>query len=132
MIDLPSPPIPYRPDWHDRAACKGMDPGIFFPPSGGDSTRAKRICADCPVKEPCRAWGMHEADGVWGGLSRSQRARMRRGGTRVLACRICDAEFVAAVKGGMRERYCSVQCKQEAGRRQSKEERARKTLGQIA
>ena len=67
-------------DWKDLAACRGMPSGIFFSDRGKshavmDEVRA--ICAECPVVEDCRTEGMHEAHGVWGGLTVRQRRKLR-------------------------------------------------------
>ena len=39
---------------------------------------AKRICADCPVKEPCLEYALEQRidHGVWGGTSERQRRRI--------------------------------------------------------
>jgi hypothetical protein len=50
---------------------------LFFP-DGGDTRRAKAFCAGCPVWEECLAYGLEEDHGVWGGLNRAERARLRR------------------------------------------------------
>lgn len=55
--------------------------GNMFFPERGDPPHwleaAKRVCADCPVKGECRAWGIeNESYGVWGGLSERQRRQL--------------------------------------------------------
>lgn len=54
--------------WMDSAACTrpGVDPDMFFS-KNGDSAAAKRICACCPVRAECRAFGDDDTYGVWGG-----------------------------------------------------------------
>lgn len=51
-----------RPDWHEQAACKGMDPAVFAPWDPGVAPRdqdptlaaaAKEVCARCPVLAEC-------------------------------------------------------------------------------
>jgi WhiB family redox-sensing transcriptional regulator len=41
---------------------------------------ARRICADCPVKEPCLEYALHNRieHGVWGGASERERRRIAR------------------------------------------------------
>jgi WhiB family redox-sensing transcriptional regulator len=39
--------------WRNRAACKGVDPDIFYPVSDEEAEEAKAICALCPVREAC-------------------------------------------------------------------------------
>ena len=63
--------------------CRDHPPNTFFPSDGIGVAIARRICADCPVKEPCLeyALGNHIEHGVWGGTSERARrliARQRR------------------------------------------------------
>ena len=64
-------------DWRHLAACKGMDPNIFFPTRGGNHTlcAAKAVCAACPVRTQCFQEGSAEYAGVWGGKSSTQRRK---------------------------------------------------------
>ena len=66
--------------WRNRAACRGVDPDIFFPVSDEDAVQAKAICAECPVREACLEWALatRERDGVWGGATERERRRMIR------------------------------------------------------
>jgi len=57
-----------RPEWHKRAACRGMDPNVFYPANVHQSAAARKVCADCPVRGECREAGRREALGVWGGV----------------------------------------------------------------
>jgi hypothetical protein len=63
--------------WQDRARCAGAGLELFFP-DGGDTRRAKAFCAGCKVWGDCLAYGLEEDHGVWGGLNRAERARLRR------------------------------------------------------
>jgi hypothetical protein len=63
--------------WQDKARCAGAGLELFFP-DGGDTRRAKAFCAGCPVWGQCLAYGLDEDHGVWGGLNRAERARLRR------------------------------------------------------
>lgn len=63
--------------WQDRARCAGAGLEVFFP-DGGDTRRAKAFCAGCAVWDQCLAYGLEEDHGVWGGLNRAERARLRR------------------------------------------------------
>lgn len=71
-------------NWREQAACKGMDVSIFFPPAGGEgvklANRAKKICATCPVTEPCLQYSldMNDREGVFGGFTGMQRRRFKR------------------------------------------------------
>ena len=66
--------------WRNRAACRGVDPDIFFPVSYEDAVQAKAICTECPVREACLEWALaaRERDGVWGGATERERRRMIR------------------------------------------------------
>lgn len=63
--------------WQDRARCAGAGSEVFFP-EGGDTRRAKAFCAGCKVWSDCLIYGLDEDHGVWGGLNRAERARLRR------------------------------------------------------
>ncbi|MGH7750294.1 MAG: WhiB family transcriptional regulator, partial [Candidatus Dormibacteria bacterium] len=41
---------------------------------------ARRICAECPSKEPCLEYALHNKieHGVWGGASERERRRIAR------------------------------------------------------
>ena len=66
--------------WRKRAACRGIDPEVFFPASDEDADEAKEICAVCPVREACleHALASREREGVWGGCTERERRRMVR------------------------------------------------------
>lgn len=64
--------------WVGDAACRGMDTNLFFPSSGQSHAEAEAVCATCPVMEQCRAYGMADEHGIWGGLSERERRRKRR------------------------------------------------------
>lgn len=69
--------FPERPDWMIHAACIDQPVDVFFPERGDDSTRARRICAVCPVRLLCLAYGLHENHGMWGGTTPRERQRLR-------------------------------------------------------
>jgi WhiB family transcriptional regulator, redox-sensing transcriptional regulator len=66
--------------WRKRAACRGIDPEVFFPASDEDAEEAKEICAVCPVREACLEYALahREREGVWGGCTERERRRMIR------------------------------------------------------
>lgn len=74
-----------RPGWMRDALCREY-PNVNFL---GDSLAAKRVCSRCLVHEECRAYGLENAElidgpdctrgGIWGGLSSSDRQRLRAG-----------------------------------------------------
>lgn len=65
-------------EWMAAGNCRYEPPATFFPSDGVGVEIAKRICADCPVKEPCLEYALaHRIDhGVWGGTSERQRRRI--------------------------------------------------------
>ena len=74
-----SQPIWHKPTsrgdhWSKLAICTGEDPNTFFPSNGDSGTRAREICACCPVRRNCAEYAA-EADefGIWGGLDQEQR-----------------------------------------------------------
>lgn len=69
-----------RTDWFDDAACHDADTDVFFPVSESDAAEAKSICAACPVREKCLEFALEvrPPDGVWGGLTPSERHRLIR------------------------------------------------------
>lgn len=67
-----------RADWRDSAACKGVDPDMFFPERGESGEEAKAVCRRCPVAGDCLSENLFEHFGVFGGLSERERRRMRR------------------------------------------------------
>jgi WhiB family redox-sensing transcriptional regulator len=66
--------------WRQRAACRGVDPDIFYPSSDEEAEEAKAICRVCPVRESCLEYAIinRERDGVWGGATERERRRIIR------------------------------------------------------
>jgi WhiB family transcriptional regulator, redox-sensing transcriptional regulator len=68
--------------WRQQAACRGLDPVIFYPLSDEeeDVEAAKRVCAQCAVSEACleHALAVREKEGVWGGCTERERRRILR------------------------------------------------------
>jgi WhiB family transcriptional regulator, redox-sensing transcriptional regulator len=69
--------------WQAKAACRGPQSSVFFPPSHFErkeekearENRAKAICATCPVRRPCLDYALRirEPHGIWGGLNEVER-----------------------------------------------------------
>lgn len=86
--------------WQWRAACRGDDAGLFFPPSEVESREerivrertAKAICAVCPVRVECLEYAVRirEPHGIWGGLNELERRMLIRQRTAVHAVRSVD------------------------------------------
>lgn len=59
----------------------GRDPGLWFSDTAAKTKEAKRACSYCWMLSECRAYGLThpQEDGVWGGLTRSERQSGTRG-----------------------------------------------------
>lgn len=66
--------------WRNQAACRGLDPSIFYPVSDEEAGKAKGVCEACSVREACleHALGGREKEGVWGGCTEKERRRIIR------------------------------------------------------
>ena len=66
--------------WRDQAACRGLDPEVFYPITEEEEATAKNICADCTVRQSCleHAITHREKDGIWGGATERERRRIIR------------------------------------------------------
>jgi WhiB family transcriptional regulator, redox-sensing transcriptional regulator len=69
-----------RISWRQAAACRTMDPDLFFPlsasgPGAQQASQAKTVCFRCPVRLQClqHALANDEAYGIWGGLTEDER-----------------------------------------------------------
>ena len=69
-------------DWQSEAACRDVNPDLFFSPESERGRRkrarelvAKALCGTCPVQEACRRHAVQvgEPYGVWGGTTESER-----------------------------------------------------------
>lgn len=71
-----------NPLWRSKAACKGLEPEIFYPSSEDedDALPAKAVCGECVVREACleHALAIREKDGIWGGATERERRRIIR------------------------------------------------------
>jgi WhiB family transcriptional regulator, redox-sensing transcriptional regulator len=70
--------------WTDWAACRGVDPELFYPvsvagPALEQVDRAKEVCARCSVTADCLAWALRagEPAGIWGGTTPEERRYLR-------------------------------------------------------
>jgi WhiB family redox-sensing transcriptional regulator len=66
--------------WRQHAACRGLDPEVFYPTSEEDAEEARAVCGQCPVRQLCleHALASRERDGVWGGMTERERRRIVR------------------------------------------------------
>lgn len=93
-------------DWVRQAACRGADPGLFFPSAASAvPAEAAALCASCPVSSECL--GAAGEYGVWGGRSERDRGagrlparRIKKRPTRALAMLnrlVDDVEWLLAM-----------------------------------
>ena len=73
-------------DWRHGAACRDIDPEIFFPigatgPALSQIQAAQAICGTCNVQKDCLEWALETGQdaGIWGGMTEDDRREMRRG-----------------------------------------------------
>lgn len=64
--------------WMSEGNCANVDPETFFPSDGAGVIVAKKVCAGCPMVEPCLEYALTNRieHGVWGGCSERQRRRI--------------------------------------------------------
>ncbi|QOL54517.1 WhiB family transcriptional regulator [Bifidobacterium longum subsp. longum] len=65
--------------WRDKAACRDMDPDLFFPTTSSEERLALKACAQCPAICECARYAAEHAlingyplQGIWGGINRSK------------------------------------------------------------
>jgi WhiB family transcriptional regulator, redox-sensing transcriptional regulator len=97
----PGLPVPALAGWRYQAACRGTDLSVFFPGRGEPAGPARRICAGCPVRQPCLDYALSHAitHGIWGGLTERDRRPLRVHRT-VAARRDRDQAIAAASADG--------------------------------
>lgn len=75
-------------DFRHRAACRSVDPEVFFPAAAAGAefeaqvSVAKAVCAGCPVRQACLSWALSALpEGIAGGMTEDERRteRARRG-----------------------------------------------------
>jgi WhiB family redox-sensing transcriptional regulator len=72
--------------WRSRAACRDVDPELFFPvgksgPALLQIAEAKAVCRRCPVRDACLADALERIpDGIAGGLTEDERRTLHRTG----------------------------------------------------
>ncbi len=69
-------------DFRHRAACRSVDPEVFFPTAvagpefEAQVSVAKAVCAGCPVLTECLTWALAVLpDGIAGGMTEHERRR---------------------------------------------------------
>lgn len=77
-------PLFERPDWYERANCRGAGPDLFYMERGVSASSALVVCGECEVRAECLGLALERREifGIWGGYSQRQlrvmRARRRK------------------------------------------------------
>lgn len=71
--------IPAPGPWIKHAACAGESTELFFPEDDVATELARSICSGCKVRAECIGYAVEipSLDGIWGGLTRQERAKLR-------------------------------------------------------
>jgi WhiB family transcriptional regulator, redox-sensing transcriptional regulator len=88
QLTNPPPPVERADgerDWRLDAACREVDPELFFPESGQapQAAAAKAVCAGCAVRGPCLEAAVHgpqardDHSGIFAGTTARDRVRLR-------------------------------------------------------
>ena len=87
--------------WRELAACRGTDLEVFFPERGETAGLARRVCAACPVRQPCLDYAITNriTHGIWGGLTERERRALQSRWVRALR-RERDRAVLAAEAAG--------------------------------
>lgn len=66
--------------WQDFGLCGQTDPEVFFPQQGENPRAAKKVCAQCFVRDECLEYAVADTslEGVWGGTTIQERRTIRR------------------------------------------------------
>ena len=100
-------------EWHDSAACRGMDTNIWF---RNDNRQALKVCLSCEVRWECLTDAIREESapychtfGIRGGTTAAMRLAMASGKHIVLekTCDWCGNRFIPVQQ---RARACSKVC----------------------
>jgi WhiB family redox-sensing transcriptional regulator len=84
--------------WRDRAACRSVDPELFFPvgdrgPALVQIAEAKAVCARCPVVAQCLSFALVAVpEGIAGGLTVAERRGLRGQRRRVSGSTVAGAD----------------------------------------
>ena len=97
---LPAP-ARFAARWRELAACRGTDLEVFFPGRGESAEPARRVCAACPVRQPCLDYAIANriVHGIWGGLTGRERRALQSRWVRA-SRRNRDGAISAAVAAG--------------------------------
>jgi WhiB family transcriptional regulator, redox-sensing transcriptional regulator len=94
-------PARFAARWRELAACRGTGLDLFFPERGESAEPARRVCAACPVRQPCLDYAITNriTHDIWGGLTERERRALRSGWVRATR-RERDRAVLAAEAAG--------------------------------
>jgi WhiB family redox-sensing transcriptional regulator len=94
-------PARFAARWRELAACRGAELNLFFPGRGESAGPARRVCAGCPVRQPCLDYAITNriSHGIWGGLTERERRALRTSYLRAVR-RERDRDVSAAAAAG--------------------------------
>ena len=81
--------------------CRGASPELFFSATPNTDRSARRLCQECPVRQPCLMTAMLEEAaeerrfGIFGGLDPGERHRLARSG---VTGPVAAARFATALR----------------------------------
>jgi WhiB family transcriptional regulator, redox-sensing transcriptional regulator len=72
-------PARFAARWRELAACRGAVLDLFFPERGESAEPVRRVCARCPVRQPCLDYAITNriVYGIWGGLTERERRALQ-------------------------------------------------------
>lgn len=79
-------PVEGDMSWQSQGTCRSVSPELFYPEESGGAgsavTRdAKKVCKLCPVQRECLEFALKiqpvDDWGVWGGMTKKERAQLR-------------------------------------------------------
>lgn len=113
-------PLPMPMGWQVEAACRGVDPDLFYPTQGESTAEAKAVCRECPVTAECLAYALETRQqfGIWGGKSERERRPLRVEHHRYGVCVTCGDTFV---RRSQNHRACSPECSKAANNARQRE-----------
>lgn len=68
-------------EWMERGACREVDPDLWFPEQGANTTnKARAVCDRCVVNSECLDYALAHPGvlGIWAGTTESQRNTIRK------------------------------------------------------
>jgi len=103
-------------DWRHEAACREVDPELFFPigntgPALLQIDEAKQVCRRCSVMDECLRWAIDSGQdaGVWGGMSEDERRALKRRTIRLRArAHVLPARVINTVLSAPCYRHCVI------------------------